>query len=161
MQQEGYTVSTLHGDLLPDERDRVMESFRKGSSKVLIATNVLSRGIDVLQVSLVVNFDLPTNENGSADVETYLHRIGRTGRFGRVRSAYRHRRPCPRMGLTHARGRGVCTRAEQTGCAINFVHDRYTQAQLEEIRRTFGKPINELPSDPEKLDEKLQSIGKA
>ena len=85
-QNEGYTVATLHGDLLPDERDRVMESFRKGTSKVLIATNVLSRGIDVLQVSLVINFDLPSNETGAADLETYLHRIGRTGRFGRVRA---------------------------------------------------------------------------
>ena len=86
MQREGFSVSTLHGDLMPDERDRVMDSFRTGASKVLITTNVLSRGIDVLQVSLVVNFDLPLNENHQADTETYLHRIGRTGRFGRVRS---------------------------------------------------------------------------
>jgi len=84
MQNEGYTVSCLHGDLLPEERDRVMDEFRKGSAKVLIATNVLSRGIDVLQVSLVINFDLPTDEFQGPDLETYLHRIGRTGRFGRV-----------------------------------------------------------------------------
>jgi len=87
MQDEGYTVSCLHGDLLPEERDRVMDEFRKGSAKVLIATNVLSRGIDVLQVSLVINFDLPTDEYQGPDLETYLHRIGRTGRFGRVRGA--------------------------------------------------------------------------
>jgi ATP-dependent RNA helicase DDX19/DBP5 len=85
MTQEGYTVSSLHGDLLPEERDRVMDEFRKGTAKVLIATNVLSRGIDVLQVSLVINFDLPTDEMRGPDLETYLHRIGRTGRFGRVR----------------------------------------------------------------------------
>jgi ATP-dependent RNA helicase DDX19/DBP5 len=92
MTREGYTVATLHGDLLPEERDRVMEAFRKGECKVLITTNVLSRGIDVLQVSLVVNYDLPTNDDRSADLETYIHRIGRTGRFGRVRArTHRHK----------------------------------------------------------------------
>ena len=54
-----------------------MREFRSGSSRVLISTDLLARGIDVQQVSLVINFDLPTR------VENYLHRIGRSGRFGR------------------------------------------------------------------------------
>merc|ERR1712054_364463 len=58
-------------------RDSIIKEFRKGSTRVLITTDLLARGIDVQQVSLVVNFDLPTQP------ENYLHRIGRSGRFGR------------------------------------------------------------------------------
>lgn len=60
----------------------VLDRFRAGLEKVLITTNVLSRGIDVEQVTIVVNFDLPVDLEGKADCETYLYRIGRTGRFG-------------------------------------------------------------------------------
>jgi len=72
-----FTVSTMHADLDQKERDLVMREFRSGSSRVLISTDLLARGIDVQQVSLVINYDLPPN------MENYLHRIGRSGRFGR------------------------------------------------------------------------------
>eukprot|EP00403_Amphidinium_massartii_P028189 CAMPEP_0178402698 /NCGR_PEP_ID=MMETSP0689_2-20121128/16980_1 /TAXON_ID=160604 /ORGANISM="Amphidinium massartii, Strain CS-259" /LENGTH=393 /DNA_ID=CAMNT_0020023615 /DNA_START=91 /DNA_END=1272 /DNA_ORIENTATION=+ len=77
MQKRDHTVSTMHADLDQKERDLVMKEFRSGSSRVLISTDLLARGIDVQQVSLVINFDLPSN------MENYLHRIGRSGRFGR------------------------------------------------------------------------------
>eukprot|EP00708_Paratrimastix_pyriformis_P002128 GAFH01000867.1.p1 GENE.GAFH01000867.1~~GAFH01000867.1.p1 ORF type:complete len:830 (-),score=220.49 GAFH01000867.1:42-2399(-) len=83
MTAAGHSVSVLHGDLATSERDKVIDEFRQGESKVLIATNVLARGIDVSQVSLVINFDIPLNEQKFPDPETYLHRIGRSGRFGR------------------------------------------------------------------------------
>jgi len=72
-----FTISTMHAELDQKERDLVMREFRSGSSRVLISTDLLARGIDVQQVSLVINFDLPSN------MENYLHRIGRSGRFGR------------------------------------------------------------------------------
>jgi len=72
-----FTISTMHADLDQKERDLVMREFRSGSSRVLISTDLLARGIDVQQVSLVINYDLPQN------MENYLHRIGRSGRFGR------------------------------------------------------------------------------
>eukprot|EP00112_Aurelia_sp_Birch-Aquarium-sp1_P010169 Seg2185.5 transcript_id=Seg2185.5/GoldUCD/mRNA.D3Y31 product="Eukaryotic initiation factor 4A-II" protein_id=Seg2185.5/GoldUCD/D3Y31 len=77
MTQKDFTVSALHGDMDQKERDLIMREFRTGSSRVLITTDLLSRGIDVQQVSLVINYDLPTNR------ESYIHRIGRSGRFGR------------------------------------------------------------------------------
>jgi translation initiation factor 4A len=77
MQQRDFTVSCMHGDMDQRERDIIMREFRSGSSRVLITTDLLARGIDVQQVSLVINFDLPTNR------ENYIHRIGRSGRFGR------------------------------------------------------------------------------
>ncbi|XP_039602208.1 eukaryotic initiation factor 4A-II-like [Polypterus senegalus] len=77
MHARDFTVSALHGDMDQKERDLIMREFRSGSSRVLITTDLLARGIDVQQVSLVINYDLPTNR------ETYIHRIGRGGRFGR------------------------------------------------------------------------------
>merc|ERR1712133_198982 len=77
MHTRDFTVSAMHGDMDQKERDVIMREFRSGSSRVLITTDLLARGIDVQQVSLVINFDLPTNR------ENYIHRIGRGGRFGR------------------------------------------------------------------------------
>merc|ERR1712190_218243 len=77
MAQRDFTVAVIHADLGQEERSLVMRQFQSGSSRVLISTDLLARGIDVQQVSLVVNYDLPQN------VENYLHRIGRSGRFGR------------------------------------------------------------------------------
>ncbi|KAG0072181.1 translation initiation factor eIF4A [Linnemannia elongata] len=72
-----FTVSAMHGDMEQGQREVIMKEFRSGSSRVLIATDLLARGIDVQQVSLVINYDLPSNK------ENYIHRIGRGGRFGR------------------------------------------------------------------------------
>jgi len=77
MQDRDFTVSAMHGDMDQRERDLILREFRAGSSRVLITTDLLARGIDVQQVSLVINYDLPTNR------ENYIHRIGRSGRFGR------------------------------------------------------------------------------
>jgi len=77
LQKRDFTISTMHAELDQKERDLVMREFRSGSSRVLISTDLLARGIDVQQVSLVINYDLPQNN------ENYLHRIGRSGRFGR------------------------------------------------------------------------------
>jgi ATP-dependent RNA helicase len=77
MREANFTVSAMHGDMPQRERDTIMEEFRSGGSRVLIATDVWGRGLDVQQVSLVINYDLPNNR------ELYIHRIGRSGRFGR------------------------------------------------------------------------------
>mmetsp|Transcript_7322 Transcript_7322/g.11149 ORF Transcript_7322/g.11149 Transcript_7322/m.11149 type:complete len:416 (-) Transcript_7322:185-1432(-) len=77
MKESNFTVCAMHGDMDQNERDQVMEDFRSGSARVLIATDIWGRGIDVQQVSLVICYDLPLNR------ELYIHRIGRSGRFGR------------------------------------------------------------------------------
>jgi len=77
MKEREFTVSSMHGDMTQQECEVIMKEFRSGSSRVLITTDLLARGIDVQQVSLVINFDLPTQK------ENYIHRIGRSGRFGR------------------------------------------------------------------------------
>ncbi|KAH3662288.1 hypothetical protein OGAPHI_005538 [Ogataea philodendri] len=75
--ENNFTVSAIHSDLSQQDRDTIMNEFRTGSSRILISTDLLARGIDVQQVSLVINYDLPSNK------ENYIHRIGRGGRFGR------------------------------------------------------------------------------
>jgi len=77
MEKRDFTITTSHADLDQKERELVMREFRSGSSRFLLTTDTLARGIDVQQVSLVINYDTPPT------METYLHRIGRCGRFGR------------------------------------------------------------------------------
>ena len=77
MREANFTVSSMHGDMKQKERNEIMQQFRSGDTRVLITTDVWARGLDVQQVSLVINYDLPTNR------ENYIHRIGRGGRFGR------------------------------------------------------------------------------
>ncbi|GAA3700727.1 DEAD/DEAH box helicase [Oceanisphaera sediminis] len=76
LHEQGLTTAALSGDMSQAERNRIMDSFSRGQQKVLITTDVASRGLDLLQVSLVVNFDMPKQ------AEEYVHRIGRTGRAG-------------------------------------------------------------------------------
>lgn len=111
MNKNDHVVSCIHADLTQAERSKIMKEFRDGASRVLVCTDLLARGIDVQQVSLVINYDLPTN------VESYLHRIGRGGRFGRK------------------------------GVAINFVAGQDDMRTLQEIERHYHTQIDELPQD--------------
>ena len=77
----GYAVETLHGDLSQAQRDRVMRRFRSGQAEILIATDVAARGLDIPDVSHVINFDIPES------TEAYVHRVGRTGRAGKAGEA--------------------------------------------------------------------------
>jgi len=154
MEAAGHTVSFLHGELKPNERDQVIDDFRSGKTKVLITTNVLARGIDIQQVpppppfvfsesidltpnnnkkqvSLVINYDIPlvAGQAGQPDYSTYLHRIGRSGRFGRA------------------------------GIAVNFVHDLASKRHLQAIEAYFGRQIERLPVEQlDKLDALLREL---
>merc|ERR1711988_313793 len=77
MKERNHTVDSIHGNMSQEERQTAMGKFRLGTSKILISTDLIARGIDVQQVSIVFNFDMPLEK------ETYIHRIGRSGRYGR------------------------------------------------------------------------------
>lgn len=77
MTDRGHAVESIHADLTPLERTNIMKQFRSGECRVLISTDLLSRGIDVQQVGYVINYDIPY------DIDCYLHRIGRSGRYGK------------------------------------------------------------------------------
>jgi superfamily II DNA/RNA helicase len=74
---QGFTLEYIHGEMEVGERKKRMDDFRSGTVRVLISTDLLARGIDVQQVSLVVNYELPVQR------ENYVHRIGRSGRYGK------------------------------------------------------------------------------
>ncbi|XP_067095679.1 ATP-dependent RNA helicase DDX19A [Osmerus mordax] len=126
--REGHQVALLSGEMTVEQRADVIQRFRDGKEKVLVTTNVCARGIDVEQVSIVINFDLPVDKDGKTDNETYLHRIGRTGRFGKK------------------------------GLAVNMVDSQYSMEVLREIEEHFNKKILKLnPDDPDDLI-KLEEI---
>ena len=75
--RNNYPVDYIHGEVTKDEREKKLLNFKNGQTRMLLSTDLLSRGIDVQQLNLVINFDLPKSK------ETYVHRIGRSGRYGR------------------------------------------------------------------------------
>jgi ATP-dependent RNA helicase DDX19/DBP5 len=88
LHKEGYEVSVLHGDLTPTERDSTMRNFRESKIRMLIVTNMFARGINIPEITTVVNYEMPYIYKGQnagpseGDAASYLHRIGRSGRFG-------------------------------------------------------------------------------
>tara|TARA_Y100001980_G_C14556352_1_gene347517 strand:- start:5373 stop:6509 length:1137 start_codon:yes stop_codon:yes gene_type:complete len=77
LNERNFPISFIHGDLSSEQRKDNLNNFKNGKTRILLSTDLLSRGIDIQQLSLVINFDLPKNK------ETYIHRIGRSGRYGR------------------------------------------------------------------------------
>jgi superfamily II DNA/RNA helicase len=77
LNKDDFPVGMIHGSLMTHEREQIMNQFRQGEIRILLSTDLLSRGIDIQQLSLVINYDLPIQK------ETYIHRIGRSGRYGR------------------------------------------------------------------------------
>ncbi|GMS84278.1 hypothetical protein PENTCL1PPCAC_6453 [Pristionchus entomophagus] len=129
MREKGHEVGVLHGDLSVEERAKSIQQFKEGHYKVLVTTNAVPAGIDVSQVTVVINYDPPVHFNNQLqpDCETYLHRIGRTGRFGKA------------------------------GIAINFVDSRDSLNIVKKIEAHFETKITKLdPSDIEELT-KLES----
>jgi ATP-dependent RNA helicase DDX19/DBP5 len=135
MRDAGFAVSLICGTQTSGEermdpalRDHVMDEFRNCVTRVLIATDVLSRGIDVPQVTLVVNYELPINwTDRGVDMETYLHRVGRTGRFG------------------------------LRGLAVNLLTDR-ERPMVDQICSFFACQIEQMDEDFEALEERLKIL---
>lgn len=118
-EKDGFLCTSIHGDLQPEQRDRVIEEFRAGTTKLLIATDILARGFDQANVNFVCNYDPPTDRAGTPSYETYLHRIGRSARFGRK------------------------------GIAFNFTSGVREASVIDDISRHYQKDIKEIKWDDE------------
>ena len=125
MTSDGHAVALLSGEITVEQRLAVLNRFREGKEKLLITTNVCARGIDVEQVTVVVNYDMPVDMEGKPDYETYLHRIGRTGRFGK------------------------------NGIAVNFIDGQRSMNIMKKIEEHFKRPIHLLQTDDVDELEKL------
>ena len=115
--EQNFTITSVHGKMNSKERENIIKDFRDGKTRILITTDLLARGIDIDQINLVINYDLPPNK------QTYIHRIGRCGRFGK---------------------RGV---------AISFVkgEDENDNNILDRMKKYYKIEINELTDDVEEL----------
>lgn len=142
MTAEGHQVVSLHGAKEAAERDQVIDDFRDGKCKVLITTNVIARGIDILQVNMVVNYDLPMTVDNKPDVETYLHRIGESAHALMW---------LPRQLNALAGNSGRTGRFGRRGVSINFVHNKQTWNEMQVIQNALNKEIVRV--DTEDVDE--------
>jgi ATP-dependent RNA helicase DDX19/DBP5 len=126
LKKDGHAVGLISSELTVEERAAALKKFRDGEERVMICTNVMARGIDVDQVTVVINYDLPlNNETKEIDFETYLHRIGRTGRFGK------------------------------SGLAFNFVDSARTYQMILLLENRFGKKIEKLDARDADQIEKI------
>lgn len=115
LHEKNFSITSIHGKMTPLERTEVVKDFRNGKTRILITTDLLARGIDIPQVNLVINYDLPPNK------ETYIHRIGRCGRFGK---------------------KGVAI-------ALVKMKDQYDVKCLNRMKNFYNMDIEELPEDIE------------
>ena len=95
LERAGYAAVALNGDMNQAQRERTVDQLKSGTSSILVATDVVARGLDIPRISLVINYDLP------GDNEAYVHRIGRTGRAGRSGTAISFVRPREMYSLRH------------------------------------------------------------
>ncbi|KAG6554985.1 hypothetical protein Mapa_003570 [Marchantia paleacea] len=134
LEQDGHKCTSIQGGLSHEDRDRVIKEFRSGETKILIATDLLARGFDQAQVTLVVNFDIPTKNAypWDPDFELYLHRIGRSGRFGRK------------------------------GAAFNLMSNEKDEKNVDRIATHFKRDIPEVPwDDDDAFETVLKDAGLA
>ena len=115
LESKNFSITSIHGKMTATERTDVVKDFRNGKTRILITTDLLARGIDIPQVNLVINYDLPPNK------ETYIHRIGRCGRFGK---------------------KGIAI-------ALVKMKDQYDVKCLNRMKHFYNMDIDELPEDIE------------
>ncbi|XP_010918007.1 DEAD-box ATP-dependent RNA helicase 38 [Elaeis guineensis] len=130
--KEGYECTSIQGALKQEDRDKIIQEFKVGLTRVLITTDLLARGFDQEQVNLVINFDLPVKyDTWEPDCEVYLHRIGRAGRFGRK------------------------------GAVFNLLCTDRDRLLLEKIERHFNHYIPEVPNwrSEEDFESALKDAG--
>ncbi len=115
LEEKNFSITSIHGKMTSQQRTNVVKEFRNGKTRILITTDLLARGIDIPQVNLVINYDLPPNK------ETYIHRIGRCGRFGK---------------------KGIAI-------ALVKMQDQFDIKSLSRMKNFYNMNIEELPEDIE------------
>ena len=116
LEKNNFTITCIHSKMNQNERDSIVKEFREGKTRLLLTTDLLARGIDIPDVNLVINYDLPPNK------ETYIHRIGRCGRFGK---------------------KGV-------SISLVKIDDQCDIKNLQRMKQIYNIDIKEMPNDIEK-----------
>ena len=132
LQKAGYRAASLQGNLSQQKRQQALNGFKDGTFKILVATDIAARGIDVLGISHVINYDVPDT------AETYTHRTGRTGRASRTGQAFSFAgREDNKMISLIERNLGKKMRVEKTP---DFAYEPEKKVH-EEKRKTFSRPL--------------------
>jgi ATP-dependent RNA helicase DeaD len=128
LKEEGFNVSAIHGDFSQKKRETVLHNFRTGKLKILVATDVAARGLDIKGVELVINYGLPR------DAESYIHRIGRTGRAGKEGTAISIATPSEDKFLENI--------LKKTKANIEVINEatekRLSKSNSEKLRRSYS-----------------------
>jgi len=140
LDRKGYTADKLHGGMHQEDRFEVMDDFRRGEFRYLIATDVAARGIDIENISLVVHFDVPLER------ESYVHRTGRTGRAGMTGKSI--------LLATPHEGKFVKEIEEYIGFEIE-AGPNYTEEEVSKNREAFREKMEEAPKLKSQKGEKL------
>jgi len=128
LKKEKFTVSTIHGKMEPEDRKKVITDFTGAKTKLLISTDALARGIDIKQVTHVINYEMPiSHQTGEIDPVQFLHRVGRSGRFGR------------------------------SGIAINLVSSKEEISYIKDLENYFTIKIKEVSTDCDDLSEFIKN----
>ena len=154
LRSRGYLAEGLHGDIAQRERERTLRAFREGRIEALVATDVAARGIDIPEVTHVVNFDIP------ADPEYYVHRIGRTGRYGRKGEAITFVNPREQRALriiervtgASIRREEVPSVAEAEERTAQVIEERLLDAVEEGAWKRYRPIVEELLENHDPID---------
>jgi len=138
LSQKVDAVDVIHGDLQQSARDRVMKSFRANEAKILVATDVVGRGIDVTNISHIINFDMPQSS------DDYVHRVGRTGRMGREGVAFTF--VTPEQGIELTRIEMLINKLLERDEIEGFI--TVAQAAPPQAARTLGSPNGDADDAP-------------
>ncbi len=149
LQENGHSIYEYHGNLSQVQRERLVQRFREGSIRLVVATDIAARGLDVENLSHVFNYDLPDN------TETYIHRIGRTGRAGKSGKAISLVQPIDRRLLRQIERRirqtitisEIPTRAQVEARRISKLQEQIKEALAGERMASFLSIVNELSSE--------------
>ncbi|MDB9315426.1 DEAD/DEAH box helicase [Spirulina sp. CS-785/01] len=149
LQANGHNVDEYHGDLNQNQRERLVQRFRDGQIQLVVATDIAARGLDVQDLSHVINYDLPDN------AETYIHRIGRTGRAGKTGVALSLIQPADRHLLRRIERRlgeridpsKIPSRADVEGKRIEKLKEQVQNTLTGERMASFLSLVNELSSE--------------
>ncbi|MCL2592667.1 MAG: DEAD/DEAH box helicase [Defluviitaleaceae bacterium] len=134
LQSRGYFAEALHGDLKQHQRDMVMKKFRSHTLQIMVATDVAARGIDVDDIDVVINYDIPL------DYEQYVHRIGRTGRAGKSGTAYTFVTNREMFKLREIMSYTKANIALGSLPSVKDVEDNRIKAYVEQIKETMESP---------------------
>ena len=150
LQKRGINARAIHGDLSQRQRETVMKLFKEGKVKVLVATDVAARGIDIKDVGLVINYELPENP------ESYVHRIGRTGRAGREGTAISLVSEGERRRIYRIKGLKNVKQERFRVNDLKELKERISSVELERVPERVRKFAKELLQ--EKEPEELVSV---